>query len=104
MSYLASVLLLLSGLGLAGGDILLREWVANSNHLFYILGFIVYFIGLNCLAQSFKYEGLVIAATISIVINILILLAVSYFIFKEPLSARHLIGIGLGIATVAFLW
>ena len=104
MSYWAAILLLLSGLGLAGGDILLRKWVATSHHLFYLLGFIVYFIGLNCLAQSFKYKGLVIAATISVVINILILLAFSYFIFKEPLTARHFIGIGLGIATIVFLW
>ena len=104
MSYWAATLILLSGIGLAGGDILLRKWVGTSNNWFYVLGFIVYFIGLNCLAQSFKYKGLVIAATISVIINILILLAASYFLFKEPLSVRHFIGIGLGIATIIFLW
>ena len=104
MSYWGAILILLSGLGLAGGDILLRKWIASSNHIFYIIGFAVYFVGLNCLAQSFKYKGLVVAATASVIINILILLAVSYFVFKEPLTARHLIGVLLGVATIAVLW
>lgn len=104
MSFGAIIFILASGLSLAGGDIMLRKWVATPHYLFYILGFSAYFIGLNCLAQSMKHEQLVIVVTASVVVNILAVLAANYFIFHEPLTVRHLIGVGLGIATIIALW
>lgn len=104
MPFLAVVFILVSGLSLAWGDIMLRKWVSAPHFLFYLLGFGAYFIGLNCLAQSFKHEQLVIAVTASVIVNILAVLAANYFIFHEPLATRHLIGVVLGVATIAFLW
>jgi multidrug transporter EmrE-like cation transporter len=104
MPFWTIIFILVSGLSLAGGDILLRKWVAAPHYLFYILGFCAYFVGLNFLAQSFKHEQLVIAVAASIIVNILVVLAANYFIFHEALTVRHFVGVGLAIATIAVLW
>jgi len=85
------------------GDIIMKKWVISGSNLFYLSGLAVYLIGLNFLAQSYHFRNIAGASTVMTIINVILLLAVSYFYFKEPLSTLQLIGVALGIIAIVFL-
>lgn len=100
---IAFILLLIGGIILTIGDIVMKKWVTNNNYVFYIVGLIVYLIGLNFLAQSFKYKNIAVASVIFVIFNVVTLSLVSWLYFKETLSLFQIIGIVLGICSVIIL-
>jgi len=94
------ILLFIGGSVLTIGDIVMKKWVVNNNPLIFVIGMVVYLIGLVFLAYSFKYKNIAVASTIFVIFNIITLSVVSWFYFKETLSTFQLIGITLGIFSI----
>jgi multidrug transporter EmrE-like cation transporter len=103
MNFIALALLAIGGLTLTVGDLFMKEWVLTNKSYIYIIGIIVYLIGMNFLAFSFKYKNIAVASVIFVLINIITLLAFSYFYFHEKLSGLEISGILLGIAAIVML-
>ncbi len=93
-------LLLIGGILLTIGDIVMKEWVNNNSPLYFLTGLGLYILSLICLAFTFHDKNIAVASMMLIVFNVLILALVSWLYFKEPLSSRQLVGLGLGIATI----
>jgi multidrug transporter EmrE-like cation transporter len=100
---IAIILLLIGGIILTAGDILMKEWVVTNKYLFYFIGLAVYLIGLNFLAQSFKFKNIAVASVIFVIFNVVTLSLVSWLYFKETLSPMQIIGMALGIAAIIVL-
>ena len=102
-------LLLIGGIFLSIGDISMKEWmrVSDGNLLihspYYLLGLLVYCIGLTFFAYSLRDKNIAVASIIIIFFNVLIVLLVGYFFFNEQFTLLHLIGILLGLASIAVL-
>ncbi len=103
MNFFALALLAIGGLTLTIGDLFMKEWVTTNKSWIYLIGIIIYIIGLNFLAFSFKYKNIAVATVIFILINITSLLIFSYFYFHEKLSVMEIGGILLGIAAIVML-
>jgi len=101
--YLPFILLFVGGLVLTIGDIIMKKWVVTNNIFLFLSGLAIYLFGLIFLAFSFKYKNIAVASTIFVIINITTLSIVSWFYFKESLTAFQLIGIMLGISSILFL-
>jgi len=99
----ATLILLAGGIILTIGDIFMKKWVKTQTHTWYIIGLIVYMIGMNFLAQSFKYKNIAVASVIFVIFNIITLAIVSRLYFKESLSPLQIIGVITGIAAVILL-
>ena len=99
----ALILLFMGGVVLTIGDIIMKKLVNTNIYSFYFIGLIVYLIGLNFLAQSFKYKNIAVASVIFVLFNVIILVLVSWLYFKEPLNLNQIIGIVLGIIAVIVL-
>lgn len=103
MSYIAIILLFIGGLILTVGDIIMKKWVLIDDIYFYITGLAVYLVGLNFLAQSFKFKNIAVASTIFVIFNVVMLSIVSWYYFKETLSTYQILGIILGLVSVVLL-
>jgi len=97
------ILLAIGGVVLTCGDILMKKWVATNTYMFYFIGLAIYLVGLNFMAQSFKFENIAVASTLLVIFNIISLAIVSWLFFKETLSPLQIVGIVMGIATVIIL-
>ena len=91
------------GAVLTCGDILMKKWVVTNSVYLYIGGMLIYLVGLNFLAQSFKYKNIAVASIIFVLFNIILLAIVSWFYFKEKLSALQIVGLIVGIAAIVIL-
>jgi len=100
MNYLPIILLLAGGVIVTIGDIAMKKWVVSNLASFYLIGMIIYIVGLNFLAQSFKYRNIAVASVMFIIFNVVTLSIVSWLYFKEPLSTPNIIGMALGIIAV----
>ncbi len=103
MMNIAIILLLIGGLILTVGDIIMKKWVNTNAYIFYFLGLFVYLIGLNFLAQSFRFKNIAVASAIFIIFNIVTLSFVSWLYFKESLSLLQIAGIVIGIIAIVVL-
>lgn len=99
----AFLLLFLGGAVLTIGDLVMKKWVVGGQMYFYVIGLAVYLVGLNFLAQSFKFHNIAVASVIFVICNVVTLSLFSWFYFKEPLSPFQIIGITLGIISILFL-
>ena len=81
----------------------MKKWVNTQTHTWYIIGLIVYMIGMNFLAQSYRYKNIAVASVIFVIFNIITLAIVSRLYFKESLSPLQIIGVITGIAAVILL-
>ena len=97
------ILLLIGGLVLSIGDIFMKKWVNTNAYLFYFVGLATYLIGLNFLAQSFKFKNIAVASVIFVIFNVVTLSIVSWLYFKETLSPLQITGIALGIIAIVVL-
>lgn len=97
------ILILIGGLVLTVGDLIMKKWVNSNSPTFYLLGLIVYLVGLNFLAQSYKYKNIAVASTLFVIFNVVILSVFSWFYFKESLTPLQISGIILGIISVILL-
>jgi multidrug transporter EmrE-like cation transporter len=100
---IALILLFIGGVILTFGDIIMKRWVTTNNYWLYISGLAIYLVGLNFLAQSFRYKNIAVASVILVIFNVAILALVSWLYFKEALSLMQILGIVLGIAAIVIL-
>ncbi len=103
MNYIGLILVLIGGIILTAGDVLMKKWVGTNNYLFYVLGMLIYIIGLNFLVQSYKYKNIAVASLILVLFNVITLSIFSWLYFKETLSIAQIIGIILGLISVTVL-
>ena len=103
MDIWALILLAVGGLVLTLGDLAMKKWVISNKIYFYIVGLIIYLIGLNFLAQSFKYKNMAVASIIFVIFNVVTLSIFSWIYFNEKLNALEMIGLMLGLASVVIL-
>ena len=85
------------------GDIVMKKWVTNPSFSLYLIGTLLYMTGMNFLAFSYKYRNIAAATSICVILNIILLTFVSWLYFKEPLTAKQLVGIVLSISAVILL-
>ncbi len=94
------LILLLSGIVTAIGDLLFKLWTEKDMgySLIYFFGIFMYVIGSLVLVESYKYDvNIAIAGVVQIVINTLILVAFTFFYFKEPITAKQSLGLLLAV-------
>jgi multidrug transporter EmrE-like cation transporter len=103
MSHLPLILAIIGGLILTAGDIILKRWVATSFGFYYVVGILLYFISLNILAYTYKFEDIAVASLVMVLFNILTLTVIGYFVFKENITIYEITGIALGITAMMFL-
>lgn len=97
------VLLVLGGLVLTLGDIVMKEWIINNSYYWYSSGIVMYTLGLNFLAQSFRYKNISVASVLLVIFNVITLTLVSFFFFSEKITIQKIIGIALGLISVIIL-
>ncbi|MFA6324664.1 MAG: SMR family transporter [Candidatus Paceibacterota bacterium] len=97
------IYLFFGGIILTIGDIFFKYWTKNPKISFYIIGIIIYLVGLMFLVQSFKTQNIAVASAIFVIINIITLGIVSWIFFKEPLSITQIIGIILALIAIFIL-
>lgn len=96
------LLLLVAGILLTVGDLVLNVWVDTGNSWkLYIIGILFYFIALNFLARSYKFENIAVASVIMEIFNLVTYLSISYWKFGESISRLEILWIVLGIAAIA---
>jgi multidrug transporter EmrE-like cation transporter len=103
MHYFPLALVFIAGVILTIGDIILKEWVVKSYNTFYIAGLFLYFISMNLLAQSYKYEDIAVASVAMVIFNVVTLTIVGYFVFHENITVYEVSGIVLGIISITLL-
>ncbi len=97
------LLLLVGGVILTAGDLFMKQWVQSNRRLFYVIGLVIYLVGMLFLAQSFRHKNIAVASVIFVLFNVITLTVVSWLYFKEGLTAWQIFGILLGLASVAVL-
>ena len=103
IEWLPLLILAAGGIVLTAGDIFMKEWVKNDSMVFYVIGILIYLVGMNFLAASFKFKNIGVASLILVLFNIIVLTIVSWLFFKETLSVPQLIGIVMGLVSVTIL-
>ncbi len=107
MNYLAFGILFLSGVVLTIGDVVLKYWVErgqNYTSLLYIFGVLTYLIGSILLVESYKHDiNIAFAGILQIMFNTIVLIIFTYLFFKEPLTAKQILGMFLGITSIYLL-
>lgn len=101
MNYLPLVLLAAGGIVLTAGDLIMRLWVKHGTWSYYLLGLLIYLIGMNFLAQSYRFRHIGVASGLIVIFNIVALTIISYFYFNDKINIYE--GIGLVLAIVAVL-
>lgn len=84
-------------------DVLFKYWSINSRGLLLWSGIGLYAVGTVIWAYSLKLEYLSKAITIFTVVNLIAVVLVGVFLFKESLSLTNKIGIFLGILSVILI-
>lgn len=103
MNVLGLYLLIAGGLIFTVGDVLMRFWVGNNKWWYYVGGLAFYLLGVNFLAQSYRFRNIAVASSVIVVINIVTLTLFSWFYFKAKLTPMELFGLGLAIVSVLIL-
>ncbi len=84
-------------------DVLFKKWSLGSKNYLFIAGMIIYMIGTAFWAYSLKFENLSKAISVFVISNLIILVLVGVFIFKENLSLVNKIGIIIGIIGIILI-
>ena len=103
MNYYPILLLFIGGLILTAGDLVMKKWVVAPHYYLYIIGLVIYVIGMMFLVETYKYENIAIASLIFIFFNITTLLFFSWVYFKEPISLIKIVGLLFGLISIAIL-
>jgi multidrug transporter EmrE-like cation transporter len=87
----------------AVADILFKYWSINTKNIFLVGGVVLYSIGTIIWAFSLKYKYLSKAIIIFTVLNLIVVVLIGIFIFKEGLSLTNKLGILLGVVSVILI-
>jgi multidrug transporter EmrE-like cation transporter len=99
----ALILLVLGGSILTVGDVIFKFYAETPKSFLYVLGLIVYLLGLIFLVQTYKTENIAIASAIFVIINIVTLLFVSKFYFGEQPSLWQVVGVIIAIVAILLM-
>lgn len=97
------VLLFIGGVILTVGDIFMKKWIGSSHAYWYAAGLILYILGMNFLAQSFRYKNIAVASVIFVIFNVVTLSLFSWLYFKEKISFMEMSGMALGLLSIVIL-
>jgi len=97
------ILLTLGGVILTIGDMAMKKWVSTNRVYLFVIGMLIYMVGLVLLGLSFKHKNIAEASVIIVLVNIVLLSLVSRFYFKEMWTVYEVIGIFLGLGVIMFL-
>ncbi len=84
-------------------DVLFKYWSLNSKNAFLWGGVALYAVATVIWAFSLKHEYLSKAITIFTILNLIVVVLVGLFLFKEDLSLINKLGILLGIVSVILI-
>lgn len=93
----------LSGTLLTIGDVVLRLWFGKDVPYGFGIAFLLYAIGLLCMMMSFFGKNIAIATVAAVIINVVTYLLFSYIFYGDTLGVWKIIGIGLGLISIAIL-
>lgn len=99
----ALCLLATGGIILTLGDLVMKKWVVTDLRSYYVIGLLIWIVGLNFLALSFKYKSIAVASMIFIIFNTITLLIAGYLLYGEKISYQEMFGIMLGLCSVALM-
>lgn len=85
------------------GDVLFKKWAMHHNLHFLWLGLLIYSLGTVFWALSLRYDYLSRAISILVILNLICVVLIGVYMFKEQLSLVSKIGIGMGILSVILL-
>ena len=103
MNWFALIIIAIGGVFLTIGDLFMKKWVVSNSWVIYAFGMVLWFVGLNFLAFSFKFKNIAVASVMFMLFNVLSLLLFSYFYFKEGLSFYEITGLVFGIIAIVLL-
>jgi len=103
MNHFVILIIFIAGIGLTIGDIIMKKWAMTGNAIFYVIGMIAYMIAIGFLAESFKYKNLAVANAICVGLNVVTLVIVSWFYFKEALTISQTIGVLLIVIGIVII-
>ena len=86
-----------------GADILFKNWTLKNRNLLLFSGLALYFIGTVFWAISLKFESISKSISIFTILNLIIIVLIGVFLFKEKLSILNIIGLILGIISLILL-
>lgn len=97
------LILFIGGLILTFGDIIMKKWVVSNSSLTYIQGMMLYLVGLNFLAYSFRQKDIAVASVIFIVFNVVTLAIAGKILFDENLSTVKIISMVLALSSIVVM-
>ncbi len=103
MSLIFYILILTAVLLEVAGDFFFKKWSLSDNLTTLLVGFGVYFLGGVLWALSLKYEALSKAIIIFTLLNLILVVFIGLFWFKEQISIWAKIGILLGLTSIVLL-
>lgn len=101
-----TLFLILTALGVAfeiTGDAFIKKWSIDNGTPWLIIGFSIYLIGSGFWVASLKYEAISRAITIFMLLNVIGVVLVGLFIFREKLTMQQILGILLGIVALILI-
>ena len=84
-------------------DVIFKYWSISSKGFLITVGIIVYSIGTVMWAYSLKFGDLSKLVTVFTVLNLVAVVLVGFFLFKEEVSLINMIGILLGVISVILI-
>lgn len=103
MNILALVFVILGGISLTIGDLIMKKWIANGGLIIYVLGLVVYLVGMIFLSQSFRFKNIAVASMLLVIFNVVCLVIVSWIFYHEKLTWIQIVGILIGMLSVVLL-
>jgi multidrug transporter EmrE-like cation transporter len=103
MKIIGLILTIICGIFYTAGDIAMKKWITNPTIGSYVIGALLYVVGMNFLAFSYKYKNIAVATALCVIVNIILLTIVSWVYFKEPLTTKQLVGITLSMIAIFLL-
>jgi len=97
------LILFIGGLILTFGDIIMKKWVISNSPITYIQGMILYLVGLNFLAYSFRQKDIAVASVIFIVFNVVTLAIAGKILFDESLSTVKIVSMTLALSSIVVM-
>lgn len=100
--------LIIVGIGLVIGDLLMKNWIIsgasfrNTSLIMYLSAVVVYGGSLTLYAYQLRTMNFGIATIIPILVNIIVVVLISFFYYKEALSFYQGIGILLAVFAIIF--
>lgn len=96
-------LILTCSIFLVISDSLMKKWTVTGFYIWWLFAIILYAVGLTIGCQSFLTRNISVVVALVNVLNIVLIIPVGWFFFKETLSIREIIGITLAIISIVVL-